>query len=238
MLPLEYPIQTHGFLTSTPTAHSSSGDASRSSEWIVGNSELRFFMSVVDKSLVPYRQCSADRVPLIPCRRSGAVWIRRFGPNRVGIWQDNCFKEFHCSAAISCRLRQRICDCGVERGGGCMQFVLPNRTPLPATREAGLVQIAKSLTDNGTRATWTKSRLYVQLRGQQLTLVRCLVCRLQLLSNVACSQYSVLWFARRHAQGETGSAQALLPNHGRAVHRTSVDHVARDVECSCSRQSS
>jgi hypothetical protein len=31
---------------------------------------------------------------------------------------------------------------------GCsMQFVLPNRTPLPATREAGLVQIANALTD-------------------------------------------------------------------------------------------
>ena len=29
---------------------------------------------------------------------------------------------------------------------GCsMQFVLPNRTPLPATREAGLVQIAIAL---------------------------------------------------------------------------------------------
>jgi hypothetical protein len=33
------------------------------------------------------------------------------------------------------------------RAAGCsMQFVLPNRTPLPATREAGLVQITKSLT--------------------------------------------------------------------------------------------
>jgi len=30
---------------------------------------------------------------------------------------------------------------------GSMQFVLPNRTPLPATREAGLVQIADALTD-------------------------------------------------------------------------------------------
>jgi hypothetical protein len=31
---------------------------------------------------------------------------------------------------------------------GCsMQFVLPNRTPLPATREAGLVQIAKALNE-------------------------------------------------------------------------------------------
>ena len=31
-------------------------------------------------------------------------------------------------------------------GAGCsMQFVLPNRTPLPATREAGLVQIAIAL---------------------------------------------------------------------------------------------
>ena len=31
---------------------------------------------------------------------------------------------------------------------GCsMQFVLPNRTPLPATREAGLVQIANALAE-------------------------------------------------------------------------------------------
>jgi hypothetical protein len=31
---------------------------------------------------------------------------------------------------------------------GCsMQFVLPNRTPLPATREAGLVLIANALSD-------------------------------------------------------------------------------------------
>jgi hypothetical protein len=29
-----------------------------------------------------------------------------------------------------------------------MQFVLPNRTPFPATREAGLVQIAESLIDD------------------------------------------------------------------------------------------
>jgi hypothetical protein len=28
-----------------------------------------------------------------------------------------------------------------------MQFVLPNRTPLPATREAGLVQIANALSE-------------------------------------------------------------------------------------------
>jgi hypothetical protein len=41
-----------------------------------------------------------------PGCRQGAVWIRRFGLNRVGIWQGNCFMEIHCSAAISCRLRQ------------------------------------------------------------------------------------------------------------------------------------
>jgi hypothetical protein len=28
------------------------------------------------KSLVPYRQCSAGRVLLLPCRVKGAVWIR------------------------------------------------------------------------------------------------------------------------------------------------------------------
>ena len=35
---------------------------------------------------------------------------------------------------------------------GCsMQFVLPNRTPLPATREAGLVQIANALSEHRVR---------------------------------------------------------------------------------------
>jgi hypothetical protein len=37
---------------------------------------------------------------------------------------------------------------------GCsMQFALPNRTPLPATREAGLVQIADALNESGLVAT-------------------------------------------------------------------------------------
>ena len=37
----------------------------------------------------------------------------------------------------------------MRAAGYSMQFVLPNRTPLPATREAGLVQIANELTDRG-----------------------------------------------------------------------------------------
>jgi hypothetical protein len=42
---------------------------------------------------------------------------------------------------------------------GCsMQFVLPNRTPLPATREAGLVQIALLIQDaRGKRSCSNKS---------------------------------------------------------------------------------
>lgn len=28
------------------------------------------------------------------------MWVRRFGLNRVGIWQGNCFMEIHCSAAF------------------------------------------------------------------------------------------------------------------------------------------
>src|SRR5271168_4081887 len=95
--------------------------------------------------------------------------------------------------------------------------------------------IAKSLIDEQEGSTCLCSRLCVQLLSEQLTRVRCQVCRLQLLLNAACSRCSVLWFARRHAQGETGSAQALLPNHDRVVHRTSVDHGARDVECLCTR---
>src|SRR6202041_956659 len=69
-------------------------------------------VSIRDNMGGPYRRVSADSVPLIPCCRCGALWIRRFVLNRVGIWQDNCFKEIHCSAAISCRLWHRICDCG------------------------------------------------------------------------------------------------------------------------------
>jgi hypothetical protein len=39
----------------------------------------------------------------------------------------------------------------MSAAGYSMQFVLPNRTPLPATREAGLVQIAISPAVRGQR---------------------------------------------------------------------------------------
>ena len=35
----------------------------------------------------------------------------------------------------------------MSAAGAALQIVLPNRTPLPATREGGLVQIAKALND-------------------------------------------------------------------------------------------
>jgi hypothetical protein len=48
---------------------------------------------------------------------------------------------------------------------GCsMQFVLPNRAPLPATREAGLVQIAEALIDGGLVLT---SRLGASFRERR-----------------------------------------------------------------------
>ena len=99
---------------------------SLSSAWLKETTRA-LSQSVDDKSLVPYRQCSADRVPLIPCCGCGAVWIRRFVLNRVGIWQDNCFKEFHCSAAISYRLWHRICDCG-DGCGGVQHAICPAKS--------------------------------------------------------------------------------------------------------------
>src|SRR6266436_9872970 len=102
-------------------------------------------MSVGALSIVPYRQRSAGRVLLLPCRLKGAMWIRRFGLNRVGIWQGNCFMEIHCSAAISCRLRHRPVQKSSDRRAGS-DGVLHANCPaksyyFPATREAGLVQI-------------------------------------------------------------------------------------------------
>jgi hypothetical protein len=44
-------------------------------------------------------------------------------------------------------LKQNFAAAAMSAAGYGMQFVLPNRTPLPATREAGLVQIADTLDD-------------------------------------------------------------------------------------------
>ncbi len=40
------------------------------------------------------------------------------------------------------------------------QIVLPNRTPLPATREAGLVQIAESLNETANAVLGNRSRFH------------------------------------------------------------------------------
>ncbi len=59
--------------------------------------------------------------------------------------------EIHCSAAISCRLRHRPVQKSSDRRAGS-DGVLHANCPaksyyFPATREAGLVQIANSLTE-------------------------------------------------------------------------------------------
>jgi hypothetical protein len=112
------------------------------------NSSCLLF-STSDKSIAPYRQCSGRGEVRLPGCRSGAVWIRQFGLNRVGIWQGNCFMGIQYSAAISCRLRhvQKSSD---RRAGsdGVQHANCPAKSYyFPATREAGLVQIAKSLVD-------------------------------------------------------------------------------------------
>lgn len=79
------------------------------------------------------------------------MWIRRFGLNRVEIWQGNCFMEIHCSAAISWRLRRySVRKSSGRRAGsdGVRHAHCPAKSYFfPATREAGLVQIANALSD-------------------------------------------------------------------------------------------
>ena len=53
----------------------------------------------------------------------------------------------------------------MSAAGYSTHFVLPNRTPLPATHEAGLVQIAESLIETRGHSTC----LYCYLFGQTAT---------------------------------------------------------------------
>jgi hypothetical protein len=55
-----------------------------------------------DKSVVPYRQCSADKMWATAMETGGALSIGRFVVNPEGISHDNCFMGIHCSAAILC----------------------------------------------------------------------------------------------------------------------------------------
>src|SRR5258708_18103761 len=113
----------------------------------------RFSIDV--KSIVPYRQRSAGRVLLLPCRLKGAVWIRRFGLNRVGIWQDNCFKGIHCSAAISWRLRQRICGCGDE-GGGVHHAICPAKSYTAFSYPRSGFSANRRVTHRESQSLWTR----------------------------------------------------------------------------------
>ena len=83
----------------------------------------------------------------------GALSIGRFVVNPAGIGRTIAYRIFIAvqqfkaaslvafSKALRLRLRMRF--------GRFMQFVLPNVTTLPPTREAGLVQIAFTLIDAG-----------------------------------------------------------------------------------------
>ncbi len=113
-----------------------------------------------------------------------------------------------------------------ERGG----FIgnLTNEAKRLPIRKFGRISSVKGMPLGALRCgnpTGRNSRLLVQLRNGQLARVRSRVSRSQLLSNAACSQCSVPWFALRHAREGIGSAQVLRQNHGRAVHMI-VDNAA------------
>jgi hypothetical protein len=91
-----------------------------------------------DKSLVPYRQCSAGKVwPAEDLER--ALWIRRFVLTPVSFWQDNCFMGIQRIAAISFGLEARV----VIRDAQTCNLSCQKITTFPSTRGAGLVQIAE-----------------------------------------------------------------------------------------------
>jgi hypothetical protein len=163
------PIQRGGtWQTWTKSMNYQSRTRNNAGEWSVTRKVIPPQISMSDKSLVPYRQRSASRVLLLPCRLKGGVWIRRFGLNRVGIWQGNCFMEIHCSAAISCRLRHRpVQKSSDHRAGsdGVLHANCPAKSCyFPATREAGLVQIANSLTEQRGHKTFQISGVWADYR--------------------------------------------------------------------------
>ena len=69
------------------------------------------------------------------------MWIRRFVLNPESFWQDNCFMGIQCIAAISGGLGARVVI-AMHKHATCPA---KKSTTLPATRGAGLVQIAESL---------------------------------------------------------------------------------------------
>ena len=113
---------------------------------IVHRTAWRFHFSVVDKSIAPYRQCSGCGEVRLPCFRSGALWIRRFGLNRVGIWQGNCSMGIQCNAADSdIDLCRKVPIAALALMACSMQIALPNRTTSQLPAKRGLVQIAYAL---------------------------------------------------------------------------------------------
>jgi hypothetical protein len=100
--------------------------------------------------------------------------------NPVGIWQGNCFMGIHCSAAIHGLSFDTDSFESVLTAVAVMctfAIVLPNRTTPPATREAGLVQIANAPIEKqigpNMSCVYLNTRLYFRLACQTPEPVNC-----------------------------------------------------------------
>jgi hypothetical protein len=70
--------------------------------------------------------------------------VRGFG-RTIALWRFIAVQQFRAG------FEAEFATAALSAARCSMQFVLPNRTPLPATREAGLVQIVDALRDAGLR---------------------------------------------------------------------------------------
>jgi hypothetical protein len=83
------------------------------------------------------------------------VWIRRFGLNRAGngraiaLWRFIAVQHLRADADIDLCRKVLIAEMALMEYS--MQLALPDRITFPATREARLVQIAESLSDDSKR---------------------------------------------------------------------------------------
>src|ERR1017187_1474517 len=103
----------------------------------------KFLSVTVDKSLVPYRQCSACRDFRCRCCWCGAVWIRQFALSR-----------YRCGRmGIGCRLR------GVETAVPRQNLCLA-KTPSGQKLNRSIdILTVKSYLDRPTRARWKAMKI-------------------------------------------------------------------------------
>jgi hypothetical protein len=65
----------------------------------------------------------------------------------LGFGRTIALRRFIAVQQFRAAIETEFAAAAMSAAGCSMQFVLPNRTPLFATREAGLVQIANALID-------------------------------------------------------------------------------------------